>query len=111
MTAKITTLRRALVRRGQITDALPRRRDIRRPNRSPAPALAPHHPVPMPDADDALPFEALMARLDALATRLEDPALRLDEALALYEEGTALARQGLDRLRDAEARVQTLSLE
>ena len=52
-----------------------------------------------------------MARLDALVTRLEDPTLGLDEAVALYEEGTALARTGLDRLRSAEARVHTLTLE
>ncbi|MCA0269077.1 MAG: exodeoxyribonuclease VII small subunit [Bacteroidetes bacterium] len=81
------------------------------PNRPLAGAFARNAPIPMPDADAALPFEALMARLDALTTRLEDPALGLDEALALYEEGSALARQSLERLRDAEARVQTLSLE
>lgn len=64
-----------------------------------------------PAADPPVPFEQVMARLDALVTRLEDPTLGLDEAVALYEEGTALARAGLDRLRSAEARVHTLTLE
>lgn len=61
--------------------------------------------------NDALPFEAAMAQLEALATRLDDPTLPLDEAVRTYEEGVALARGCLDRLRHAEARVQTLTLE
>ena len=59
-------------------------------------------------AEEALPFEAGLERLETLVEELEGGELELERALATFEEGVKLSR-GLDRqLNRAEARVEVL---
>lgn len=65
----------------------------------------------MPTPPPAPSFEEAVQRLETLVARLEDDETDLEAALAAYEEGVALARTCLDRLEQAELRVQELALE
>ncbi|MEM1126067.1 MAG: exodeoxyribonuclease VII small subunit [Bacteroidota bacterium] len=64
--------------------------------------------TPLPDG---LSFAEALQRLEALALQLEAHDQPLEAALESYEEGTHLAQYCLDRLRQAELRVQELRLE
>ncbi len=53
-------------------------------------------------------FEDQLKRLEALVERMEGNGLALEEAIALFEEGMGLSRSLLDRLEQAEKRVELL---
>ena len=63
-------------------------------------------------ADDltALSFEDALKRLEAIVQRLESGDASLDESITLYTEGDALRGQCERRLKDAQARIEKISL-
>lgn len=68
--------------------------------------------APAPDrTPDDRPFEDDLARLESIVDQLETDPPPLDDALDAYEEGVSLAQRCLDRLDDAEQRMQELDVE
>ena len=64
------------------------------------------------DADVAqLSFERAIEELESIVKRLEDGKVPLEESVAIYERGEALKRRCEDLLRQAEARVQKVTLD
>ena len=57
-----------------------------------------------------LSFEAALKRLEAIVRQLESGDASLDEAITLYTEGDALRAQCEARLKDAQARIEKISL-
>jgi exodeoxyribonuclease VII small subunit len=64
---------------------------------------------PHPDIA-ALPFEKAMQELEDIVGRLEKGAVSLDESVKLYERGKALQARCETLLREAEARVEKITL-
>jgi exodeoxyribonuclease VII small subunit len=58
-----------------------------------------------------LPFERAIEELETIVRRLEDGKVPLEESVAIYERGEALKRRCEDLLRQAEARVQKITLD
>jgi exodeoxyribonuclease VII small subunit len=58
----------------------------------------------------ALSFEDALKRLEAIVQRLESGDASLDESITLYTEGDALRGQCERRLKDAQARIEKISL-
>ena len=58
-----------------------------------------------------LPFERAIEELELIVRRLEDGKVPLEELVAIYERGEALKRRCEDLLRQAEARVQKITLD
>ncbi len=58
----------------------------------------------------ALSFEDALKRLEAIVQRLESGDASLDESITLYTEGDALKVQCERRLKDAQARIEKISL-
>ena len=58
-----------------------------------------------------LPFERAIEELESIVKRLEDGKVPLEESVAIYERGEALKRRCEDLLRQAEARVQKITLD
>jgi exodeoxyribonuclease VII small subunit len=64
------------------------------------------------DADvGQLSFERAIEELESIVKRLEDGKVPLEESVAIYERGEALKRRCEDLLRQAEARVQKITLD
>jgi exodeoxyribonuclease VII small subunit len=64
------------------------------------------------DTDVAqLSFERAIEELESIVKRLEDGKVPLEESVAIYERGEALKRRCEDLLRQAEARVQKVTLD
>jgi exodeoxyribonuclease VII small subunit len=64
------------------------------------------------DADiGQLSFERAIEELESIVKRLEDGKVPLEESIAIYERGEALKRRCEDLLRQAEARVQKVTLD
>ena len=63
-------------------------------------------------ADDLsqLSFEDALKRLEAIVQRLESGDEPLDKAIDLYSEGDALRTQCEKRLKDAQMRIEKISL-
>ncbi len=59
-------------------------------------------------AEQELPFEEALERLEGLVDALEEGELELEESLEKFEEGVKLVRSCSDRLRKAELRVKQL---
>jgi exodeoxyribonuclease VII small subunit len=59
-------------------------------------------------AEEELPFEEILARLQRVVSTLEQGELPLEQSLAVFEEGVWLSRLGTRRLDDAERRVELL---
>ena len=57
-----------------------------------------------------LSFEAALARLEEIVRTLEKGEAPLDQSIALYQEGDRLKRHCETRLRDAQARIEQISL-
>ena len=58
----------------------------------------------------ALSFEDALKRLESIVQRLESGDASLDESITLYTEGDALRAQCERRLKDAQARIEKISL-
>ena len=59
----------------------------------------------------ALPFEKALAELEAIVQRLEKGDVALEESIRIYERGEALKRRCEALLREAEARVEKITLD
>lgn len=57
-----------------------------------------------------LSFEDALKRLEAIVARLESGDASLDESIMLYTQGDALRAQCEARLKDAQARIEKISL-
>ena len=67
---------------------------------------------PKQDAEIAeLSFERALDELESIVKRLEEGKVPLEESVAIYERGEALKRRCEDLLRQAEARVQKITLD
>jgi exodeoxyribonuclease VII small subunit len=58
-----------------------------------------------------LTFEKAIEELESIVKRLEDGKVPLEESVAIYERGEALKRRCEDLLRQAEARVDKITLD
>jgi len=58
----------------------------------------------------ALPFEKAMQELEDIVGKLEKGAVSLDDSVKLYERGEALKKRCEALLREAEARVEKITL-
>jgi exodeoxyribonuclease VII small subunit len=58
-----------------------------------------------------LSFERAIEELESIVRRLEDGKVPLEESVAIYERGESLKRRCEDLLRQAEARVQKITLD
>lgn len=61
-----------------------------------------------PSADQDLPFEEAMRKLEAIVESMEGEELPLETLLTRYEEGTRLSKQIQARLAEAELKIQQL---
>lgn len=59
-------------------------------------------------ADKKESFEQSLGRLEEIVKKLEGGELPLEESLKLYEEGTKLSRECIERLDQAERRIEML---
>ena len=57
-----------------------------------------------------LPFEAAMKELEGIVTRLERGDVTLEDSIAIYERGEALKAHCETLLRQAEARIEKITL-
>jgi exodeoxyribonuclease VII small subunit len=58
-----------------------------------------------------LSFERAIEELESIVKRLEDGKVPLEESVAIYERGEVLKRRCEELLRQAEARVQKITLD
>ena len=58
-----------------------------------------------------LSFERAIEELEGIVKRLEDGKVPLEESVAIYERGEALKRRCEELLRQAEARVEKITLD
>ena len=58
----------------------------------------------------ALSFEDALAELERIVRQLEDGRSRLDEAIGSYERGTALKRHCEAKLREAQAKIDRITV-
>ena len=58
-----------------------------------------------------MPFERAIEELELIVKRLEEGKVPLEELVAIYERGEALKRRCEDLLRQAEARVEKITLD
>jgi exodeoxyribonuclease VII small subunit len=69
----------------------------------------------MPDNNNSdvakLPFERAIEELESIVKRLEEGKVPLEESVTIYERGEALKRRCEDLLRQAEARVEKITLD
>ena len=59
----------------------------------------------------ALPFERALDELETIVKRLEEGKVPLEESVAIYERGEALKCRCEELLRQAEARVEKITLD
>ena len=59
----------------------------------------------------ALSFERAIEELESIVKRLEEGKVPLEESVAIYERGEVLKRRCEDLLRQAEARVEKITLD
>ncbi len=58
----------------------------------------------------AMPFEAALAELEGIVDKLEKGAVSLDDSIRLYERGEALKKRCDELLRNAEMRIEKITL-
>jgi exodeoxyribonuclease VII small subunit len=58
-----------------------------------------------------LTFERAIEELETIVKRLEEGKVPLEESVAIYERGETLKRRCEDLLRQAEARVERITLD
>jgi exodeoxyribonuclease VII small subunit len=57
-----------------------------------------------------MPFERAIEELESIVKRLEEGKVPLEESVAIYERGEALKRRCEELLRQAQARVEKITL-
>ena len=57
-----------------------------------------------------MPFEAALAELETIVDQLEKGAVALDDSIRLYERGEALKRRCDELLKNAEMRIEKITL-
>jgi exodeoxyribonuclease VII small subunit len=57
-----------------------------------------------------LSFEKALAELEEIVARLESGKVDLEQSIAIYERGEALKAQCEKQLKDAEARIEKITL-
>ena len=57
-----------------------------------------------------LPFETALAELESIVTRLEQGNVKLEESIDIYARGEALKSRCEALLKDAEARIEKITL-
>jgi exodeoxyribonuclease VII small subunit len=57
-----------------------------------------------------MPFERAIDELESIVKRLEEGKVPLEESVSIYERGEALKRRCEELLRQAEARVEKITL-
>ena len=67
-------------------------------------------PQPIPADIAALSFEDALAELERIVRQLEDGRAKLDDAIAAYERGTALKRHCEAKLREAQAKIDRITI-
>ena len=60
---------------------------------------------------NALTFERAIEELESIVKRLEEGKVPLEESVMIYERGEALKRRCEDLLRQAEVRVEKITLD
>jgi exodeoxyribonuclease VII small subunit len=60
---------------------------------------------------NTLSFERAIEELESIVKRLEEGKVPLEESVAIYERGEALKRRCDELLRQAEARVEKITLD
>ena len=58
----------------------------------------------------AMPFEKALAELEGIVDQLEKGAVTLDDSVKLYERGEALKKRCEELLRNAEMRIEKITL-
>lgn len=58
-----------------------------------------------------MPFERAIEELESIVKRLEEGKVPLEESVAIYERGEALKQRCENLLRQAEARVEKITLD
>jgi exodeoxyribonuclease VII small subunit len=58
----------------------------------------------------ALGFEEALSELERIVRQLEDGRAKLDDAIAAYERGTALKRHCENKLREAQAKIDRITV-
>ena len=58
-----------------------------------------------------LPFERAIEELESIVKRLEEGKVPLEESVAIYERGEALKARCEELLKQAEARVEKITLD
>jgi exodeoxyribonuclease VII small subunit len=58
-----------------------------------------------------MPFERAIDELETIVKRLEEGKVPLEESVTIYERGEALKRRCEELLRQAEARVEKITLD
>ena len=58
-----------------------------------------------------LPFEKALAQLEEIVNKLESGKVDLDQSIAIYERGNALKKHCETLLKDAEARIEKITLK
>jgi exodeoxyribonuclease VII small subunit len=67
--------------------------------------------VPATDADiSAMSFEAALKELEQIVDKLEKGTVELEESIAIYARGEALKRHCNDLLKNAEQRIEKITL-
>ena len=58
-----------------------------------------------------LPFEKALAQLEEIVSKLESGKVDLEQSIAIYEKGQALKEHCEKQLKDAEARIEKITLK
>jgi exodeoxyribonuclease VII small subunit len=58
-----------------------------------------------------LPFEKALAQLEEIVSKLESGKVDLGQSIAIYEKGQALKEHCEKQLKDAEARIEKITLK
>jgi len=71
----------------------------------------------MPDQNDTIPadiaqmsFEDALAELERIVRQIEDGRGKLDEAITAYERGVALKRHCETKLKEAQAKIEQITV-
>jgi exodeoxyribonuclease VII small subunit len=73
-------------------------------------AAAPGPAQPAPDDVATLPFEKALAELEEIVRQLEGGRVPLEDSIAIFERGEMLKRHCENLLKQAEARIDRITL-